>query len=67
MKKLLLLIPLTFLICSSLYSQVCGTPSPTENLNYTQYLDVSSRNGNEACLDVKFHILRNSNGENAID
>ena len=63
MKKLTLL--LMIILNSYLaYGQICGAPHPTRVTIYKDY--PNARGASSAhCIDVFFHIVRNTNGANA--
>ncbi|MBC6426569.1 MAG: hypothetical protein GDA51_08925 [Ekhidna sp.] len=65
MKKLILLY-LAFLISSYyIFSQICGTPHPTNPTVYFNSASSRTSGNSEFCIDVFFHIVRNTNGTNA--
>lgn len=65
MKKLLLLfISITLLNPNWVFGQICGTPTPTNPVIYSG--NANARGASSAyCIDVYFHIVRNTNGSNA--
>tara|TARA_A100001015_G_C14708031_1_gene600919 strand:+ start:379 stop:633 length:255 start_codon:yes stop_codon:yes gene_type:complete len=71
MKTKLFLIGLLIWNFSSVFGQICGTPHPENPTVYPQRnlnaqlrtLDQSS--STPLCVDVFFHIVRNTNGTNA--
>ncbi|MBC6401376.1 MAG: hypothetical protein GDA37_10280 [Ekhidna sp.] len=66
MKKLILLY-LAFLISSYyIFSQICGTPHPTSPKVYSNSASSRTFGNSEYCVDVFFHIVRNTNGTNAL-
>ncbi|MBC6411010.1 MAG: hypothetical protein GDA42_11255 [Ekhidna sp.] len=65
MKKLILLY-LAFLISSYyIFSQTCGTPHPTNPTVYFNSARSRTSGNSEYCIDVFFHIVRNTNGTSA--
>ncbi|MBC6427115.1 MAG: hypothetical protein GDA51_11785 [Ekhidna sp.] len=65
MKKLILLY-LAFLISSYyIFSQICGTPHPTNPTIYSGSASSRTSGSSELCIDVFFHIVRNTNGTSA--
>ena len=57
-----------FILLSSYWSfaQVCGTPYPQNPRTYSGTETASARSGGTVfCIDVFFHIVRNTNGTNA--
>ncbi len=65
MKKIILL-SLTILNSYWLLAQVCGTPHPINPVIYPDPDNANARSaGTSFCIDVFFHIVRNSNGRNA--
>ncbi|MBC6401576.1 MAG: hypothetical protein GDA42_11555 [Ekhidna sp.] len=45
--------------------QICGTPHPTNPTVYSNSVSLRTSGGLELCIDVFFHIVRNTNGTNA--
>lgn len=66
MKKLALLFSL-ILLQNALLSQICGTPSPSSSLKqtYQEPLSMMSSVADSYCLNIYYHIVRNTNGTNA--
>ena len=63
MKKLILLL-MTVLSTYWTYGQTCGTPHPANPTVYSS--SEQARGASSAfCIDVFFHIVRNTNGTNA--
>ncbi|WP_086478092.1 MULTISPECIES: T9SS type A sorting domain-containing protein [Arenibacter] len=73
MKRKLLLILLLIWNFNSIFGQICGTPPPTTPIIYPQ--EDNNTKGKESnsykssssytCINVFFHIVRNTNGTNA--
>ncbi|MDE0470545.1 MAG: hypothetical protein OXH57_01280 [Ekhidna sp.] len=64
MKKLILLL-LTVYNMYWTFGQVCGTPHPTNSTVYSNSASSRTTGNSEFCIDVFFHIVRNTNGTNA--
>jgi len=63
--KRLILLTLTLLMSSlTLKAQTCGTPIPTNPIIYSDEANVRTANST-FCIDVFFHIVRNTDGTNA--
>ncbi|MBC6427113.1 MAG: hypothetical protein GDA51_11775 [Ekhidna sp.] len=54
-------------MCNScwIYGQICGTPHPTNPTIYSGSAGSRTSGNSEYCIDVFFHIVRNTNGTNA--
>ena len=64
MKRLILLTLTLLTISVRSFGQICGTPHPVNPPNYPS--PNNAREGSTAfCIDIFFHIVRNSNGTNA--
>ena len=61
MKKLLLAFSLLALTVSGLQAQICGTPTPANPTIYSDQANARTA-GSTYCVDIFFHIVRNSNG-----
>jgi hypothetical protein len=68
-KRKLLLIGILIWNLNSVFGQVCGTPHPTNPTVYSQEkINPQARGSSSAlCIDVFFHIVRNTNGTNAFN
>jgi len=63
MKTKIILLLLTIVITGLSFSQECGTPTNTPNIDYGQQRRASqSTNEGPYCISIKFHIVRNSDG-----
>ena len=64
--KIILLIGVLICNLNSTFGQICGTPLPTSRTNYNQEDTTYTKSASSAlCIDVFFHIVRNTNGTNA--
>lgn len=66
-KRKLLLIGILIWNLNSVFGQVCGTPHPINPTVYPQEeTNLHARGSSSAlCIDVFFHVVRNTNGTNA--
>ncbi|MFT6136582.1 MAG: hypothetical protein ACJAZM_003087 [Cyclobacteriaceae bacterium] len=63
--KQLILVTLTFMMFSlTSKAQTCATPIPTNPIIYSDEANARTENST-FCIDIFFHIVRNSNGSNA--
>lgn len=73
MKRKLLIIGLLFWNLNSVFAQLCGTPHPSsptiylQEDSYKQAKESNSYKGSSSaiCINVFYHIVRNTNGTNA--
>ncbi|MGB6151018.1 MAG: zinc-dependent metalloprotease family protein [Pricia sp.] len=66
-KALLLITSVIFIIFSNhqAAAQACGTPTPGKMQTYSKSSSARNISG-QACVDVQFHILRNTTGNQAV-
>ena len=64
MKKSVLFF-LILLVSYRTFSQVCGTPHPANPTVYSNSASSRILGTSAFCIDVFFHIVRNTNGTNA--
>ncbi|MBC6401335.1 MAG: hypothetical protein GDA51_01595 [Ekhidna sp.] len=64
MKKLILLLLIVYNAYWT-FGQVCGTPHPTTPTVYSNSARSRTSGSSEFCIDVFFHIVRNTDGTNA--